>query len=87
MSLGRHFKSLLRRREYEQDASHNKRRNEVIESVESSCVRTTTKKLNLFRKAKDIQFERSRAPSPKLIIVKYSLEISPGDKLAGINPP
>jgi hypothetical protein len=70
MPLRRHLKSFLDRRDYEQDEK------EVIASVESSCVRVIKRKLNFFWKAKNIQFERSRAPSPDSMIVKYSKEVS-----------
>jgi hypothetical protein len=77
MPLRRHLKPFLDRRDHEQNALHNGQDGkEVIASVESSCVRVIKRKLNFFWNAKNIQFERSRAPSPDSMIVKYSKEVS-----------
>jgi hypothetical protein len=73
MPLRRHLTSFFGRRDHEQDGE------EVIASVESSCVCATKRKLNFFWKARNIQFERSRAPSPDSMIVKYSKEVSTGN--------
>src|SRR5689334_11370908 len=63
MSLRRNFKYLFRRRDYDYEQGGNK----VIESVESGCFRATKTILSFFQKHKDIQFERSSAPSPEPI--------------------
>jgi hypothetical protein len=63
MSLRRNFKFLFRRRDYDYEQGGNK----VIESVENGRFRTTKTILSFFQKHKDIQFERSRAPSPESI--------------------
>lgn len=78
--LKRHLKSFFGRRDLrhpKHDALYDEQDgNEVIASVESSCIHATKKKLNLFRKAEDIRFERSRAPSPESMRVRCPEEIS-----------
>ena len=55
MPLRRYLKSFFGRRDHEQDALYDGQDgNEVIASVESSCVCATKRKLNFFRKSKNI---------------------------------
>ena len=64
---------------YEQDA------NEVMDSVVNGCVVATKKRSNVYRKAKTIQFERSRAPSPESMTGKCSKQIPAGDEPANLS--
>ena len=51
---------------------HEQDGDEVVDSVESGCVVTTKKRFDVSQKAKSIQFERSRAPSPEPMGIKCS---------------
>lgn len=83
MPLRRRLVSLLSRRDHEQDVLYNEQDGtEVIASVESGCVCATRRKLNLFSKARYLQFERSRAPSPDSMIVKHSKGVSTDNESA-----
>lgn len=76
MLLARCLRISFRRKDYRRVDLDNQEDTEVIESVESYCPCVMKAKLVYFFKPRQVEFERSRAPSPESITTMSAEDVS-----------